>query len=173
MALALCMLCASALAADTQLQVEKQDADEWRGMIQQTAVGDTLYLLANGDSQQTYLFRWTEDMPQAEQMAVGLCYAGGYSSMEELEQYAQYQKENNDQTLDTVHGIGAMFAYEGKLCALNPLNGLVFSIEVKDGQTVYTDLATIKAWRLRGIPWCIWRRTGLSRARTIDCCSSA
>ena len=81
MALALCMLCASALAADTQLQVEKQDDDEWRGIIQQTAVGDTLYLLSNGDSQQTYLFRWTEDMPQAEQMAAGLCYAGGYSSM--------------------------------------------------------------------------------------------
>ena len=88
MVLALCMLCASALAADTQLQVEKQDADEWRGMIQQTAVGDTLYLLANGDSQQTYLFRWTEDMPQAEQIAAGLCYASGYSSMEDLEQSA-------------------------------------------------------------------------------------
>ena len=59
MVLALCMLCASALAADTQLQVEKQDADEWRGIIQQTTLGDTLYLLANGDNQQTYLFRWT------------------------------------------------------------------------------------------------------------------
>lgn len=144
MALALCMLCASALAADIQLQVEKQDEDEWRGIIQQTVVGDTLYVLANGDSQQTYLFRWTEDMPQAEQIAAGLCYASGYSSMEDLEQNAQYLKENEGREMDTAHGIGAMFAYEGKLCALNPLNGLVFSIEVKDGQAVYTDIATIK-----------------------------
>lgn len=139
LALCLCALGASALAEGTVIP-KPTEADE-NYIIQDTeTVGNTAYILTSLkiDGQ---LWRWTEDMQQAELVAGGLVLSDFWDSMDMLRRGKANADGGSAQDLE--HAISVIFTDGEKLYGFNHLNGLVFTIAVTEQGIAYEDVTTL------------------------------
>ncbi len=122
LALAQCMVSATALAAEATLYEAQKDGSGYRNIRCWAAAGDTLYFLAKDR-----FYRWTEDMETAELIPANL-------------------RDSRFVDVDdgSVTPVSALFADEkGQLYGLYHVSGQVFAFDVTEEGVTCTDVAKI------------------------------
>ena len=105
--------------------------------------GDTLYVTGDIAGQgNTGLYRWQEGMTEAEPVT-RIISASRFSSLEDMESYRG--TEVLPEGTDTDHLFGLLVSDGERLISYNPLNGLVFAVNVGEDGVTFTDLCTMSS----------------------------
>ena len=125
-------MCAPALAADADILAKDMMGENSYAYVSSMAVaGDTLYAVMTS-SGAMQLAWWQEGMAEAELVETPL----------ENSQYLLAGTASDDEK--TRHAVSYLFADGDRLMSLNPFTGLVFAMEVQEGEVVFTDVVTLK-----------------------------
>lgn len=135
MCLSLCLLAAPALAVDATILRDETVMPEYMSFGDAVVVGDTAYFkVYTHDEEQ--IWYWREGMEQAEKAAGGLVRGSNYLSVELAASDVGEEKAK--------YAIVALFSDGERLLGLNHLNGLIFAMDVQDGQITFTDVVTLQ-----------------------------
>lgn len=124
-------MCAPALAADIDILSRSMLGEEtYAAPVSMTVVDDTLYVLLE-TAGSLRLAWWQEGMEEAE-MA------------ETVMENSRYLMADMEVTDENRYAASYLFTDGGRVMSLNPFTGLVFAMEVQEGEIVYTDVVTLK-----------------------------
>ncbi len=141
--MALCLLSASALAADQTVIHAWQEGEPVRTIQEVVTVGDTAYWRIRTDDGGE-IWHWQEGMDKAEPIATGLTFASSYNDIAQAYEALAEAGEAGGILPDVEHAITCIFTDGATLYALNNLNGRVFTVTFAEGKAVFTDVVTLQ-----------------------------